>query len=125
MPVSMTSEEMSEMLVRLTEEEGLSGQEAMVRIAMAAGLVTAPVAPIDVTPVEIEPEATVVEPDVADYLGEVQARLSDPAVLARATVLAHERGLDFNTITFGELTDLVNDAQTAGDDAGGGAETPA
>ncbi len=124
--MSMTSEEMSEMLVRLTEEEGLSGQEAMVRIAMAAGLVTAPAAPIDVTPVEVEPDATVVEPDVADYLGEVQARLSDPAVLARATALANERGLDLNTITFGDLTDLVNDAtQTADDDAGEGAETPA
>jgi hypothetical protein len=44
------------------------------------------------------------------YLDEVQARLADPAVLARASALARERGLDLETMTFGDLDDLVNDA---------------
>ena len=47
---------------------------------------------------------------VQAYLDEVQARLSDPAVLARATALATERGLDLETMTFGDLDDLINDA---------------
>ena len=47
---------------------------------------------------------------VQAYLEEVQARLSDPTILARATALAKERGLDLDTLTFGDLTDLVNDA---------------
>jgi hypothetical protein len=50
---------------------------------------------------------------VQAYLEEVQARLSDPTVLARATALARERGLDLDTLTFGDLDDLVNDATRA------------
>jgi hypothetical protein len=50
---------------------------------------------------------------VQAYLEEVQARLSDPTVLARATELARERGLDLDTLTFGDLDDLVNDAVRA------------
>ena len=53
---------------------------------------------------------------VQAYLDEVQARLADPAVLARATDLARERGLDIETMTFGDLDDLVNDATQAIDD---------
>jgi hypothetical protein len=49
-------------------------------------------------------------PSVQGYLDDVQARLADPAVLARATALARERGLDLETMTFGDLDDLVNDA---------------
>ena len=56
---------------------------------------------------------------IQSYLEEVQARLADPAVLARATALAHERGLDLETMTFGDLDDLVNDATRTGDSGGG------
>jgi hypothetical protein len=52
---------------------------------------------------------------IQSYLDDVQARLADPAVLARATALASERGLDLETMTFGDLDDLVNDATRAGD----------
>jgi hypothetical protein len=55
------------------------------------------------------PEPTSVQAD----LEEVQARLADPVVLARATALARERGLDLETMTFGDLDDLVNDATRA------------
>jgi hypothetical protein len=93
MPLS--PDEMSEMLTRLTKE-GMTPNEAMLQIAVAAG-VAAP-----------EPD-----PAVADYLKEVQARLADPAVLARATKLARERGLDLDSLTFGDIDDLVNDATKA------------
>ncbi len=63
-------------------------------------------------PAEAEGDAAPVQA----YLDEVQARLADPAVLARATELARERGLDLETMTFGDLDDLVNDATRAIDD---------
>jgi len=91
----MTADDMSAMLTRLIDE-GVSPQDAMSRIAVAAG-VAAP-----------EPD-----PAVTDYLREVQARLADPAVLARATALARERGLDMDSLTFGDIDDLVNDATKA------------
>jgi hypothetical protein len=96
MPLS--PDEMSEMLTRLTNE-GMSATDAMRQIAIAAGVAAPPSDP-----------APIVEPAVAEYLQEVQARLSDPTALARATALAAARGLDLETLTFGDLTDLVNDA---------------
>jgi hypothetical protein len=61
----------------------------------------------DATDAEAKPAS------IQAYLEEVQARLSDPTVLARATALARERGLDLDTLTFGDLDDLVNDATRA------------
>ncbi len=74
------------------------------------------------TPDDPEPSSASGSPAEAEaapvqaYLDEVQARLADPAVLARATELAQERGLDLETMTFGDLDDLVNDATRAIDD---------
>jgi phage-related minor tail protein len=91
----MTSQEMSEMLTRLVAD-GVSPKEAMFQIAVAAGVA------------EPAPDSA-----VDDYLKDVQARLADPAVLARATELARERGLDLDSLTFGDIDDLVNDATKA------------
>ena len=91
----MSPQEMSEMLTRLVAD-GMSPKEAMFQIAVAAGVA--------------EPAP---DPAVDDYLKDVQARLADPAVLARATELARERGLDLNNLTFGDIDDLVNDATQA------------
>ena len=67
-------------------------------------------------PTDASEDGTSRPPSVQAYLDDVQARLADPGVLARATALARERGLDLDTMTFGDLDDLVNDA-TASEDA--------